>query len=81
MGKTYDVYFDFTTAHGAGRFVGRSGQINISTYADIDDVYRDLETIQQMCADVVHAEKPKWNIFMINIKEIKLVTADKQNKK
>jgi hypothetical protein len=71
--NNYLIEFDFTTVHGKGRFVGRNGQIDISTDATTEEIYKDLETIQRMCANAVRVNKPKWNIFLITVKSIKLI--------
>lgn len=64
------VYFDFTTFHRGSKFIGRSGQLSISTDASLEECNQDLETIQQMCVDYILTNKPKWNILMVNIKSI-----------
>lgn len=66
----YMVYFDFTTVHKGSKFVGRHGEISVITKASMEDIQKDRETIEQMCVDAMLELKPKWNIFMITIKQI-----------
>ncbi len=67
--KEFEVAFDFTIVQGK-MFKGKSGVLCISTTADIEIVKQDTEHLEKMAASYIHSQKPKWNIFMITIKEI-----------
>jgi hypothetical protein len=69
MNNRFKVYFNFTTVHGS-RFKGRNGDIEIETDNSSDQVHKDLEQIKRLCAAGVHQNKPKWNIFLIDITNI-----------
>lgn len=75
--KEYIVHFDFTTVHGKGRFVGRNGQVGIQSDNTLEQVNADREEITKLCVAYIHHEKPKWNIFMITIKDISEVNLKK----
>jgi hypothetical protein len=66
----YIIYFDFTTVHSKGRFVGRQGQCGIETSATPEQVSNDSEELQTICAKYVYHKKPKWNILMLTITSI-----------
>lgn len=74
----YMVYFDFTTVHG-NRFVGRSGQCSVDTYLTLEEVNNDYEELQRACAGFIYSQKPKWNIFMITIKNVQLIENQNSN--
>ncbi len=67
--KEYIVSFDFTTVHAKSRFVGRSGELSVNCSDEIDP-NKDADELQSLIAGYIHSIKPKWNIFMINIKNI-----------
>lgn len=68
--NAYFVQFDFTTVHGKGRFVGRSGQFTFETADELDEVNKNIADVQNLCAQFIHNEKPKWNILLVNVKSI-----------
>lgn len=67
--SSYMVYFDFTTIHRGSRFVGRSGQVDVTCKEEID-INKDADDLQNVVASFIHSKYPKWNILMINIKSI-----------
>lgn len=67
---SYTAHFDFTTVHGGSRFVGRTGQADFSTEASLEQCYKDIEEIKLICVTAIKAHNPKWNVFMITVKEI-----------
>lgn len=69
----YMAYFDFTTVHGGGKFVGRSGQCAFESENDMLQVLKDFEEIQSLCAGFVLRQKPKWKILMISVTDIKML--------
>ena len=72
----YMVYFDFTTFRGS-YITGRSGQLNITTEFSLEQLEDEeiRETIKQLCINFVYSKKPKWNIFMLDIKNIEPIKA------
>jgi len=68
--NSYQVRFDFTTAHKNGKFVGRSGHFVFETDDDSKEVHKNISDIENLCAQFIHHEKPKWNILMITVKQI-----------
>lgn len=72
----YMVYFDFTTVKG-NKFTGRSGKLDCTTEMTLEELKNDQEDLKKACAQFIHSKYPKWNIFMINIKDIKTVTNGK----
>lgn len=72
----YIVLFDFTTISVGGIFRGKSGQVGLNTDLEIEKVKQDEEEIKGLCTQYILSQKPKWEIFMINIKEIKQVKHD-----
>ena len=70
MAHTYDIDFNFTTVHKGSRFVGRSGTANVTTELPIDRE-KDEEELKTVCASIVKQKKPTYNIFMVQIKNIK----------
>ncbi len=67
---TYQVKFDFTTAHKNGKFVGRSGQVCFASEDSIEQVNKNRADVESLCVHYIHDQKPKWNILMITVKEI-----------
>lgn len=65
------VYFDFTTVHSKGKFVGRTGQVGIETTDTIEEVNKNLEEVRLACAKFIYSQKPKWNILSLNVTNIK----------
>jgi hypothetical protein len=76
--KQYMAYFDFTTVHNHGKFVGRSGQCGFETNNDMLQVLKDVDEIQSLCAGFVLQQKPKWKILTITVTDIKLLPTDKE---
>lgn len=66
---TYDIDFDFTTAHRGSKFIGRNGTLNVTTKIPIE-LERDKVELEQLCIGFINQKKPKWNVFMIRIKNI-----------
>lgn len=70
----YMAYFEFTTFRG-NSFTGRSGQLCINSELSLEELKNEYETIKQMCVNFVLSKKPKWNIFMLDIKTIEPIKA------
>lgn len=66
---TYDIDFDFSTAHRGGRFVGRNGTLNVTTARPVD-LEVDRNELEQLCRSFVNQKKPQWNVFMVQVKNI-----------
>lgn len=67
--REYIIYFDFTTYHANSRFIGRSGQLAVNCKVQ-PDIEKDKSEIESLIAAFIHSKKPKWKIFMIQIKNI-----------
>lgn len=68
----YTAFFDFTTVHKNGRFVGRSGQCDFESKNEYIKVLTEFDKIEPLCAGFVLSQKPKWQIFSLNITDIKI---------
>lgn len=76
----YMVYFDFTTVKG-NKFTGRSGQVEITTEAPLEELDKEDAGLIRVCANFVHSQKPKYNIFMLDIKNIEPIKAKDYGRK
>jgi uncharacterized pyridoxamine 5'-phosphate oxidase family protein len=68
------AYCNFTTVHSGGKFVGRSAEVNFQSENTLEQVYKDLEEIKSLCVQYIRSQKPKWNIFMIDVTNIQDLT-------
>lgn len=66
---TYDIDFDFTTAHRGSKFIGRNGTLNVTTKISVE-LERDRKELEQLCANFVLQKKPTYKIFMVQIKSV-----------
>lgn len=66
----YRIDFDFTTVTKSGRFTGRSGYLSLETTHTEQELSSESESLQRVCAAYVHEQKPKWNIFILTVKNI-----------
>lgn len=67
--KGYMVYFDFTTVHRGSRFIGRSGELYVTTEYSPDEIIKSQE-LSNLIASVIYSKNPKWNILLMNITQI-----------
>jgi hypothetical protein len=66
----YTIQFDFTTVKKSGLFTGRSGEVDIEAECDQEQVQKDEEVLQRLCAQAIYNHNPKWVVFMISITKI-----------
>lgn len=65
----YKVLFTFTTFHiSKSMATGRQGSININSAVPKEEI--DPEEVKQLCVNEVLRLKPKWNILVLDVKEI-----------
>lgn len=74
----YKVSFTFTTFDLKKSIAtGRHGKININSSVPKEEI--DMEEVKKLCVDEVLRLKPKWNILMLDVKDISSITS-KQKK-
>lgn len=65
----YKVSFTFTTFDiPQSMATGRNGRINIESTVPKTEI--NVEEVKQLCVNEVLRLKPKWNILMLDVKEI-----------
>lgn len=71
--QEYKVSFTFTTFDlRKSMATGRQGKININSCVPKEEI--DIEEVKQLCVDEVLRLKPKWNILILDVKDISPVT-------
>lgn len=75
----FKATFDFTTVTNSGRFTGRSGQVCFESKQSMKQVMDDSDGVKNMVHSYIHHEKPKWNVLMIEIKEIRQLNTKPAN--
>ena len=65
-----EVIFEYTTFHAGSRFVARTGKLVLESGGTAKELSYRKREIKQLCVNFVLSKKPKWNIFMLDIKSI-----------
>jgi len=75
----YKVSFRFTTFDlHKSMATGRTGSINIISTVPKEDI--DPEEVKQLCVNEVLRLKPKWNILLLDVKDISPVKEKRSQK-
>lgn len=65
----YKVSFTFTTFDiPQSMATGRNGKINIESSVPKEEI--SIEEVKQLCVNEVLRLKPKWNILVLDVKDI-----------
>jgi hypothetical protein len=65
-----DVVFEYTTFNSRSEFTLRNGLLVLEGGCVADDMKVREAEVKQLCVNFVLSKKPKWNIFMLDIKSI-----------
>lgn len=67
--QEFKVIFTFTTFHiTKSMATGRNGSININSTVPKEEI--NLAELKQLCVNEMLRLKPKWNILILDVKEI-----------
>ena len=72
IARQYKAEFDFTTVRG-NFFTARTGELCFETDQTLKQVTANKNELIPLVVKFIHSKKPKWNVFLVNIKSIKHV--------
>jgi len=70
----YMAHADFTTMNTGSRFTARSADVAMESELSVDEMWKEVEDIKQLCVNFILSKRPTFKIFMIDIKTITLNT-------